>query len=212
MTNSNQILPSEGILKTNSTNTSVVNIRSAPVIKDGNVIRQGKSGDRVKILDKQKPSGDIRTWYKVQFGTQAKDVGWVREQFGTQAKDVGWVREDVISLVSKPSTPEKNPTEAQTLVYFVTDAKTVRVYKQDQVYMNIYDNKTEVTERAPAAKLLNNDNKNYWTTYIAIKDGSTYQVRFIPGADTELTITRDNKVILQQKGFRADGTEYRPIS
>lgn len=198
MTNSNQILPTEGILKTNSTSTNVVNIRSAPLVKDGNVIRQGKSGDRVKILDKQKPSGDSRTWYKVQFGTQAKDVGWVRE--------------DVISLVTKPSTPDKNPTEAQTLVYFVTDAKTVRVYKQDQVYMNIYDNKTEVTERAPAAKLLNNDNKNFWTTYIAIKDGSTYQVRFIPGADTELTITRDNKVILQQKGFRADGSEYRPIS
>jgi Bacterial SH3 domain len=196
MTNSNQILPNEGILKTNSTSTNVVNIRSAPVIKDGNVIRQGKSGDRVKIVDKQKPSGDTRTWYKVQFGTQAKDVGWVRE--------------DVISL-SKPS-PDKNPTGAQTLVYFVTDDKTVRVHKQDQVYMNIYDNKTEVTERAPAAKLPNNDAKNYWTTYIAIKDGSTYQVRFIPGADTELTIIRDNKVISQQKGFRADGTEYRPKS
>ena len=196
MTNSNQILPNEGVLKTNTANTNVVNIRSAPVIKEGNIIRQGKSGDRVKILDKQKPSGDTRTWYKVQFGTQAKDVGWVRE--------------DVITLVSKPSTPDKNPTDAQTLVYFVTDAKTVRIYKQDQVYMNIYDNKTEVTERAPAAKLPNNDSKNYWTTYIAIKDGSTYQVRFIPGADTELTILRDNKVILQQKGFRADGTEYRP--
>lgn len=196
MTNSNQVLPSEGVLKTNTSNTKVVNIRSAPVIKEGNIIRQGKAGDRVKILDKQKPSGDPRTWYKVQFGTQAKDVGWVRE--------------DVITL-SKPS-PDKNPTDAQTLVYFVTDTKTVRIHKQDQVYMNVYDNKTEVTERAPAAKLPNNDTKNYWTTYIAIKDGSTYQVRFIPGADTELTILRDNQVKLQEKGFRADGTEYRPKS
>jgi Bacterial SH3 domain len=195
MTNSNQILPSEGVLKTNSTSTNVVNIRSAAVIKDGNVVHKGKSGDRVKIVDKQKPSGDTRTWYKVQFSTHAKDVGWVRE--------------DVISLVTKPS-PDKNPTGTQTLVFFVTDAKTVRVYKQEQVYMNIYDNKTEVTERAPAAKLPNNDSQNYWTTYIAIKDGSTYQVKFVPGADTELTIIRDNKVVLQQKGFRADGTEYRP--
>jgi hypothetical protein len=198
MTNSQQTLPSEGILKSNSSNTSIVNIRSAPVIKDGNILHKGKSGDRVKILDKQKPSGDSRTWYKVQFGTQAKDAGWVRE--------------DVITLVNKPSTPDKNPTEGQTLVYFVTDAKTVRVYKQDQVYINVYDNKTQVTERAPGTKLLNNDSKNFWITYIAVKDGTTYQVRFIPGAATDLTIIRDNKVILQQSGYRADGTEYRPTS
>ncbi|BAY26960.1 hypothetical protein NIES2100_67800 [Calothrix sp. NIES-2100] len=196
MTNSNQILPSEGILKTNSTSTNVVNIRSAPVIKDGNVIRQGKSGDRVKIVDKQKPSGDTRNWYKVQFGTQAKEVGWVRE--------------DVISIVASQPTPDKNPSEADTLVYFVTDTKTVRVYGKGQAYINVYDNKTEVTNRAPAAKLPKNDTTNAWTTYIASKDGSTYQVRFIPGADTELTIIHENKVILQQKGFRADGTEYRP--
>ncbi|OUL18958.1 hypothetical protein BV372_33860 [Nostoc sp. T09] len=196
MTNSNQILPSNGVLKTNSTSTNVVNIRSAPVVKDGNVIRQGKSGDRVKIIDKQKPSGDTRTWYKVQFGTQAKDVGWVRE--------------DVISVVASQPAPDKNPSETDTLVYFVTDTKTVRVYGKGQAYINVYDNKTEVTNRTPAAKLPKNETNQLWTTYIASKDGYTYQVRFIPGADTELTIIHENKVILQQKGFRADGTEYRP--
>ncbi|BAY31041.1 hypothetical protein NIES2107_28900 [Nostoc carneum NIES-2107] len=197
MTNSNQILSSEGILKTNSTSTSVVNIRSAPVIKEGNVIRQGKSGDRVKILDKQKPSGDTRTWYKVQFGKQANEVGWVRE--------------DVISVVAptKPA-PDKNPPEADTLVYFVTETKTVRVYGKGQAYINVYDNKSETTNSAPAAKLPKTETNSLWTTYIASKDGYTYQVRFIPGADTELTIIQNNKVVLQQKGFRADGTEYRP--
>ncbi|MDZ8054147.1 MAG: SH3 domain-containing protein [Aulosira sp. ZfuVER01] len=196
MTNSNPVLPSEGVLKTNSTSTNVVNIRSTPVVKDGNIIRQGKSGDRVKILDKQKPSGDTRTWYKVQFGTQAKDVGWVRE--------------DVISIVAKQPTPDKNPSEADTLVYFVTDTKTVRVYGKGQAYINVYDNKSETTNRAPAAKLPKTETNSLWTTYIASKDGYTYQVRFIPGADTELTIIQENKVILQQKGFRADGSEYRP--
>ncbi|MBW4565884.1 MAG: SH3 domain-containing protein [Mojavia pulchra JT2-VF2] len=196
MTNLNQILPSEGILKSNSTNTNVVNIRSAPLIKEGNVVHKGKSGDRVKILDKNKPSGDKHNWYKVQFGKQQSDVGWVRE--------------DVITVVAKPSSPDKNPSETQTLLYFVTDSKTVRIYNQGQVYINVYDNKSEVTERAPAAKLLNNDPKNIWTTYVAIKDGYTYQVRFIPGAETELTIIYNNKIILQQKGFRADGSEYRP--
>ncbi|OUL36137.1 SH3 domain-containing protein [Nostoc sp. 106C] len=196
MTNLNQILPSDGVLKTNSSSTNVVNIRSAPAVKDGNVIHQGKSGDRVKIIDKQKPSGDTRTWYKVQFSTQAKDVGWVRE--------------DVISVVASQPAPDKNPSETDTLVYFVTDTKTVRVYGKGQAYINVYDNKTEVTNRAPAAKLPKNETNQLWTTYIASKDGYTYQVRFIPGADTELTIIHENKVILQQKGFRADGTEYRP--
>ncbi|BAY08314.1 SH3 domain-containing protein [Calothrix sp. NIES-2098] len=196
MTNTNQILPSEGVLKTNSSNTNVVNIRSTPAVKEGNIVRQGKSGDRVKIIDKQKPSGDTRTWYKVQFGTQAKDVGWVRE--------------DVISIVPSKPTPDQNPSEADTLVYFVTDTKTVRVYGKSQAYINVYDNKTEVTNRAPAAKLPKTETNQLWTTYIASKDGYTYQVRFIPGADTELTIIHENKVVLQQKGFRADGSEYRP--
>jgi Bacterial SH3 domain len=196
MTNSNQILPSEGTLKTNSTSTNVVNIRSAPLIKDVNVIHQGKSGDRVKILDKQKPSGDTRTWYKVQFGKQANEVGWVRE--------------DVISVVSTQPSPDKNPSPADTLVFFVTDTKTVRVHGKGQAYINVYDNKSETTSSAPAAKLPKTETNNLWTTYIASKDGYTYQVRFIPGADTELTIIQNNKVVLQQKGFRADGTEYRP--
>jgi len=196
MTNSNQILPSEGTLKTNSTSTNVVNLRSAPLITEGNVIHQGKSGDRVKVLDKQKPSGDTRTWYKVQFGTQANEVGWVRE--------------DVISVVPNKPSPDKNPSETDTLVYFVTETKTVRVYGKGQAYINVYDNKSETTNSAPGAKLPKNETNNLWTTYIASKDGYTYQVRFIPGADTELTIIKDNKVVLQQKGFRADGTEYRP--
>jgi hypothetical protein len=186
-------LPGDGVLKSNSSSTTIVNIRSGPSTNNS-VKRQGKSGDPVKVLEKTKPANDTRSWYKVKYGNGSDDIGWVRE--------------DVIQLV------EKNPSDASTLLYFATDTKTVRVYtEQGQIFMNVYDNRSELTElnSAPAARVPRLEATIKWNSFIAIKDRFAYSARFIPFGETELIISgrNDGVVTLRQNGFRSSGTEYQ---
>lgn len=188
---------SNAVLKSNSSNTNKVNIRSGASINH-DIVNTGNTGDGVKILDKTKPAGDNFTWYKVQYGSAANAVGWVRE--------------DVIEL-----RPESNPTDAATLLFFVTDRKTIRVYNEGgKVLMNVYDNQREQTEiqGVIAARIPRFDTSNTssrFNTYVAIKDRVTYYARFIPLAETELAIagSNDGVVTYREKGFRSSGSEYQ---
>ncbi|MGD1910173.1 MAG: SH3 domain-containing protein [Rivularia sp. (in: cyanobacteria)] len=185
--------PTQGILKTNSDNITTVNIRSGPSL-NRRVIHEGKKGDQVKILDQTKPAGDTRAWYKVKFGEESDDIGWVRE--------------DVIQLTYT------NPSAASTLLLFATNSRTIRIYSEEgQIYMNIYDNQAEKTElyAVQAARLPQLETENKWKSYVALKDNSAYYARFIPFGEVDFIIINSNNgnVILQEKGFRASGTEYQ---
>ena len=199
MTDANQPTPmqafsaSEGILKTNSDTINTVNIRSAPSL-NRRVIHEGKKGDRVKILDQTKPAGDTHAWYKVKFGSEADDIGWVRE--------------DVIEI------NYTNPSSASTLLLFATDTRTVRIYSEEnQIYMNVYDNRAEKTElyAVEAARLPKVDAESKFKSYVAIKDNTAYYVRFIPFGEVDFIINNatNGHIILKEKGFRASGSEYQ---
>ncbi|MEB3219687.1 MAG: SH3 domain-containing protein [Nostocales cyanobacterium 94392] len=199
MTDANQPRPiqtaiaSDGILKTNNNTINTVNIRSGPSL-NRRVIHEGKKGDKVKILDQTKPAGDTYAWYKVKFGSQPDDIGWVRE--------------DVIELTYT------NPSPASTLLLFATNSRTVRIYaEQGQIYMNVYDNRSEKTElyAVEAARLPQVDAQSKWKSYVAIKDNSAYYVRFIPFGEVDFIINNANNgnIILREKGFRASGSEYQ---
>ncbi len=199
MTDANQSTPiqnfsaSEGILKTNSSNATIVNIRSAPSL-NRRVIHQGKKGDKVKILDQTKPAGDTYAWYKVKFGAEADDIGWVRE--------------DVIEI------NYTNPSSASTLLLFATNSRTVRIYfEENQIYMNVYDNRAEKTElyAVEAARLPKVDPESKFKSYVAIKDNTAYYVRFIPFGEVDFIINNatNGNIILKEKGFRASGSEYQ---
>ena len=199
MTDANQPTPmqafsaSEGILKTNSDTINTVNIRSAPSL-NRRVIHEGKKGDRVKILDQKKPAGDTYAWYKVKFGSEADDIGWVRE--------------DVIEI------NYTNPSSASTLLLFATDTRTVRIYSEEnQIYMNVYDNRAEKTElyAVEAARLPKVDAESKFKSYVAIKDNTAYYVRFIPFGEVDFIVNNatNGNIILKEKGFRASGSEYQ---
>jgi hypothetical protein len=199
MTDANQSTPiqnfsaSEGILKTNSSNATIVNIRSAPSL-NRRVIHQGKKGDKVKILDQTKPAGDTYAWYKVKFGAEADDIGWVRE--------------DVIEI------NYTNPSSASTLLLFATNSRTVRIYfEENQIYMNVYDNRAEKTElyAVEAARLPKVDAESKFKSYVAIKDNTAYYVRFIPFGEVDFNVNNatNGNIILKEKGFRASGSEYQ---
>ena len=180
-----------GILRTRSS----VNIRSGPSLNDS-IIRQGKNGDTVQILGRSKPSGDRFTWYRIKFGSGQNDIGWVRE--------------DLIEV----NLNNPNPPDASTRVFFVTESKTVRVYEEDgQVYMNVYDNQSEVTNPngVAVAKIPQLDRDDRSISYIALQDRSAYYVRFIPFGEVDFIISDRNNanIRLQEKGFRASGTEYQ---
>ncbi len=199
MTDANQQTPiqtftaSEGVLKTNNSNATTINIRSAPSL-NRRVIHQGKKGDRVKILDQSKPAGDTYAWYKVKFGSDADDIGWVRE--------------DVIEI------NYTNPSSASTLLLFATNSRTVRIYSEEnQIYMNVYDNRAEKTElyAVEAARLPKVDPESKFKSYVAIKDNTAYYVRFIPFGEVDFIINNatNGNIILKEKGFRASGSEYQ---
>ncbi|MBV6621972.1 MAG: SH3 domain-containing protein [Rivularia sp. (in: Bacteria)] len=185
--------PNQGILKTNSDTINTVNIRSGPSL-NRRVIHEGKEGDKVKILDQTKPAGDTHAWYKVKFGSEADDIGWVRE--------------DVIELTYT------NPADASTLLYFATDSRTVRIYaEENQIYMNVYDNRAEKTElyAVEAARLPKVDAESKFKSYVAIKDNTAYYVRFIPFGEVDFIINNatNGNILLKEKGFRASGGEYQ---
>ena len=199
MTDANQPTPiqaftaSEGVLKTNSSNATTVNIRSAPSL-NRRVIHEGRKGDKVKILDQKKPAGDTYAWYKVKFGSEADDIGWVRE--------------DVIEI------KYTNPSPASTLLLFATNSRTVRIYSEEgQIYMNVYDNSAEKTElyAVEAARLPKVDPESKFKSYVAIKDNTAYYVRFIPFGEVDFIINNatNGHIILKEKGFRASGSEYQ---
>ena len=199
MTDANQPTPiqafsaSEGILKTNSSNFTTINIRSAPSL-NRRAIHQGTKGDKVKILDQTKPAGDTYAWYKVKFGSEADDIGWVRE--------------DVIEI------KYTNPSPASTLLLFATNSRTVRIYSEEgQIYMNVYDNSAEKTElyAVEAARLPKVDPESKFKSYVAIKDNTAYYVRFIPFGEVDFIINNatNGHIILKEKGFRASGSEYQ---
>lgn len=199
MTDANQQTPiqtftaSEGVLKTNNSNATTINIRSGPSL-NRQVIHQGKKGDRVKILDQKKPAGDTYSWYKVKFGSEADDIGWVRE--------------DVIELTYT------NPSSASTLLLFATNSRTVRIYSEEkQIYMNVYDNRAEKTElyAVEAARLPKVDAESKFKSYVAIKDNTAYYVRFIPFGEVDFIVNNatNGNIILKEKGFRASGSEYQ---
>lgn len=193
-----------GELKSNvSGGKGPVNIRSTASTKvDTNIVSKQPLGTRVKILEKTSAEG--RTWYKVSYGKQPKDVGWVRE--------------DVIKLLpANGSKPNPTPDNDDTRLYFETDKRQVRVYEQsDKIYMNVYNKQTKKTEISgvPATKLTK-DVKGVWEGYLATKDGRTYQAFFINRGATQLIITRsDNGENIEpaESGFAAKGTEYQQIA
>ena len=184
---------SEGILKTNTSNATTVNIRSAPSL-NRRVIHEGRKGDKVKILDQTKPAGDTYAWYKVKFGSEPDDIGWVRE--------------DVIEI------NYTNPSSASTLLLFATNSRTVRIYSEEnQIYMNVYDNRAEKTElyAVEAARLPKVDAESKFKSYVAIKDNTAYYVRFIPFGEVDFIVNNatNGNIILKEKGFRASGSEYQ---
>ena len=193
MTNPQNTTPTQGVLKTNSSTATTVNIRSGPSLNRP-VIHQGNKGDKVKIIDQTKPSGDTYAWYKVKFGAEADDIGWVRE--------------DVIEVTYE------NPSSASTLLLFATDSRTVRIYSEEgQIYMNVYNNREEKTElyAAEAGRLPKVDEEDKWKSYVAIKDNTAYYVRFIPFGEVDFIISNasNGNILLKEKGFRASGSEYQ---
>ncbi len=189
-----------GELKTNITGgKGPTNIRSTPSTKDGtNIISTQPLGTRVKILDKTSAEG--RTWYKVNYGTQQKNVGWVRE--------------DVITLL-----PNQNPTpnNEETRLYFETDKRLVRVYEESsKIYMNVYNKQTQKTEiSGVVATKLSKDLKTSWEGYLATQDGRTYQAFFINRGATQLIITSSDtgeNIEPIETGFASKGTEYQQIA
>lgn len=184
-------LTGTGVLRTRSS----VNIRSGPSLNDS-VIHQGKDGDTVEIFSRSKLPGDTYTWYQVKFGSGQNDIGWVRE--------------DLIEVnLSNP-----NPPDASTRLFFVTESKTVRIYEDnEQVYMNVYDNQSQITDpnRISIAKIPQIYRDDESISYIALQDRFSYYVRFIPFGEVDFIISDRNNanVRLQEKGFRANGSEYR---
>lgn len=183
-----------GVLKTNSSTATLVNIRSGPSLSNS-VIRQGRRGDTVQILGQSKPSGESFTWYRVKFGSGQNDIGWVRE--------------DVIEV-----NLNTNPPDASTRLYFVTESKTVRIYEDNgQVYMNVYDNQSRVTDPngVSVAKIPQIYINDASISYIALQDRFAYYVRFVPFSEVDFIISDRNNgnIRLQEQGFRASGTEYQ---
>ncbi|MDJ0737918.1 MAG: SH3 domain-containing protein [Nostocaceae cyanobacterium] len=191
------VLNRSGVLKSNYSSITRVNIRSGPSL-NYSILHKGNVGDKVTVIDEEKPSGDSHTWYKIKYGQQFDNIGWVRD--------------DVIKLSETP--PKENTTDAETLVHFATNAKTVRIYGLKQRYMNIYDNQKEVTELSgvPAARIpkVDSDKDDAWISYMAVKDEKSYYVRFLPFSATELIISNSNdgKITLREYGLRAWGLEY----
>ena len=142
------------------------------------------------------PSGDTYTWYEVKFDSGADDIGWVRE--------------DVVDV----TLTNPNPSDESTRLYFVTQSKTVRVYEdKGQVYMNVYDNRSKVTDPngAPIAKIPQLDRDNQSISYVALKDRSAYYIQFVPFGEINFIISDRNNanILLNENGFRASGTEYQ---
>ncbi|MFK0730664.1 MAG: SH3 domain-containing protein [Gloeotrichia echinulata GP01] len=194
-----------GELKSNVTDgKGPANIRSTPSTKaETNIVSKQPLGTRVKILDKTSAEG--RTWYKVSYGKQQKDVGWVRE--------------DVIKLLPNqtPSKPSQNPDNEDTRLYFETDKRLVRVYEESaKIYMNVYNKKTNQTELSGvSATKLTKDLKTAWEGYLATKDGRTYQAFFINRGATQLIITSSDtakNIEPTETGFGAKGIEYQQIA
>ena len=191
----------KAILKSNVSSTSRINIRSEPSLNH-DVINQGYSGDAVTILGHEQPPGDSHSWYQIRFGDFAGNVGWVRD--------------DVLQILQAPES--HNPSDAETIVHFVTNSKTVRIYGSQPRYMNVYDNKREETELngVPTLKLpeVKSDKSNKpWISYIAIAENTLYSVRFIPFGEAELILSdaNDGRIIQREKGFRASGNEYQNL-
>ncbi len=188
-----------GVLKTNNPNNQNVqiNIRSGPSLN--NSVKLTKpAGTRVSILEENQPSGDRYSWYRIRYGDGTNDIGWVRE--------------DVINILQNP-----NPSESDTRLLFETQTRQLRIYDGEQPYMNVYVKATNNTDllRVPAVRIPKSDDYQPWISYIAIKDNTVYQVRFIPLTQTrsgqaELIIGDANtgRISLQEKGFGIQGYEY----
>ncbi|MBD2355254.1 SH3 domain-containing protein [Tolypothrix sp. FACHB-123] len=191
-----------GILKTNNPNNQnlQINIRSGPSL-NSNVKLTKPAGTRVSILEKNQPSGDRYSWYRIRYGDGTNDIGWVRE--------------DVINIVPNP-----NPSESDTRLFFETQSRQVRIYGGEQSYMNVYVKATDSTDllRATAVRIPKSDNYQPWISYIALKDKNVYQVRFIPltqtqSGEAELIIGDSNngRISWQEKGFSIQGYEYNRL-
>ena len=189
-------LSGTGVLRTNSQTENRVNIRLGPSLND-DIITQGREGDKVEIFSKSQPAGDTYAWYQIKFGSGPSDIGWVRE--------------DVIRVNLDSNS---NPSDTDTRLRFKTDSKTVRVYEEDgQVYMNVYDNRSQVTDPKGIAvaripQIYRDDES---ISYIAHQDRFAYYVRFIPFGEIDFIISDRNNgnVRLQEQGFSASGTEYQ---
>ncbi len=181
-------------LKRNTESNISIKIRSGPS-RRYRVEYEGKPGDSVEVLGKIKPPSDTHTWYQVKFGNRSNDIGWVRD--------------DVLEF-----SPVKNPSAAKTLIYFATQTKTVRIHGLQQRYMNMYDNKKAATDfnDVPTARIpkVEADKDERWISYMAVKDGKSYYVRFLPFSAAELIISDSNngQIILREYGLRQSGLEY----
>ncbi len=185
-----------GVLKSNVPgSTSLVKIRTNPTLTDSYVSKP--IGTRVTILVQTGADLDGHTWYQVQYD-------------GDQS---GWVRDDVITILPDTPTPTPNPTIADTLLYFETDLRQVRVFDSGSaILMNVYNKMTQKTEvnRVAATKLP--IDASLQESYLATQDGRTYQASFVRRGSTQLRITdsatgRDIEAI--ESGFGARGTEYQ---
>lgn len=191
-----------GVLKINNPNNQnlQINIRSAPSLT-ATIKLTKPDGTRVTILEKNQPSGDSYAWYRIRYGNANNDNGWVRE--------------DVINIL-----PQPNPSPTDTRLFFETQSRQVRVYGAEQPSINIYVKATDSTDllRATAVRIPKADDETPWISYIALKDKTVYQVRFIPLTQTqtgqaELIIGDSNngRISLQEKGFGIQGYEYNRL-
>jgi hypothetical protein len=191
-----------GVLKTNNPNNQnlPINIRSAPSI-NATVKLTRPAGTRVTILEKNQPSGDRYAWYRIRYGEGNNDHGWVRE--------------DVINIL-----PQSNPSPSDTRLFFETQSRQIRVYGAEQAYMNVYVKATGSNDllRATAVRIPRVSDAERWISYIAFKDRTVYQVRFVPltqtqSGDAELIIGDSNtgRISLQERGFGIQGSEYNRL-
>lgn len=81
--------------------------------------------------------------------------------------------------------------------------------------MNVYHNREEKTEiyAVETARLpeIDDEREKNWKSYVAIKDNTAYYIRFIPFGEVDFVINNasNGNILLQEKGFRASGSEYQ---
>jgi hypothetical protein len=192
-----------GRLTSNTGGVGPVRIRSNPSLSSEVIIHK-PIGTPVTVLESTtEPDPDGFVWHQVRF----------------DLSHIGWVRDDVITifpslvLPEQNSPPDANPSLDDTLLFFETNSRQVRVFNEGAgIFMNVFNKITKVTEVSRGAATKLPADVSFMETYLTIRADRSYLAEFRRLGETQLRITQSatgQDIQLIESGFGARGTVYQ---